>query len=380
MGRFLFFIAVAWAFSATALAQPGLRQVCPSTPIESAAANYHPDGLILTSFDRTALWVYDIANARRYPLPETVPCSSNCRLSPDARWITYFNNTINTFNKMHLDGTNRTLVSEYASDVDWWAGGTYLIWTPGHRAYLQADGSTERAYLDVEGIISVQPGGHWGLLVEQNEDGFERAMIDLSMRNLVGISDQRVDLGEDYRYFNAQSWSPDGHWLAFVKPMLDDNDVVTANEIYAIAPTDPEPTQWTNLTSVYGAARINGLAVGELSWSPDSAHIAFWVTELTGADPEANTGSAVIHILDVNSGDLAVYCGFATNEHTPNPPRLVWSPDSTHIAFAGNVPGDERGYLLLALDTATGVFTELSEGVYPALGTADVVAWGLPPG
>ena len=98
-----------------------------------------------------------------------------------------------------------------------------------------------------------------------------------------------------------------------------------------------------------------------------------------GADPEANTGNAVIHILDVATGATTVYCGYATTEHTPNPPRLVWSPDSTHIAFGGNVTGDERGYLLLALDTETGVITELSEGIYPALGTPDVVAWGLPP-
>ena len=380
MTRSLFYIVFILLFSASAHGQEALRQVCPTAAIEPVAANYNPDGIILTSFDRTAMWVYDIDSGRRYPLPETAPCSGNCRLSPDGRWITYFNNTINTFNKMHLDGTGRALVSEYASDVDWWADGTYLIWTPGHRAYLQAEGSTEREYLDVTGVISVQPGGHWGLLVEQNGVGFDRALIDLSLRNLVGVSDGRVELGEDFRYFNAQAWSPDGHWLAYVKPTVDDNETVIANEIYAIAPGDHAPTQWTDLTSVYGAARINGLAVGELSWSPDSSHLAFWVAELTGADPEATVGNAVIHILDVNNGDLAVYCGYATTEHTPNPPRLVWSPDSTHIAFAGNVPGDERGYLLLALDTSSGVFTELSEGVYPALGTADVVAWGLPPG
>ena len=30
----------------------------------------------------------------------------------------------------------------------------------------------------------------------------------------------------------------------------------------------------------------------------------------------------------------------------------VWSPDGTHLAFGGNIPGDDLGYLLLALDTA----------------------------
>jgi hypothetical protein len=84
--------------------------------------------------------------------------------------------------------------------------------------------------------------------------------------------------------------------------------------------------------------------------------------------------------VDTLTQDVRVYCGFSTDEHTPDPPRLHWSPGGTHIAFAGNVPADDKGYLLLTLDIETGVFTELSDGVFPALGKADVVTWGLPPG
>jgi hypothetical protein len=43
------------------------------------------------------------------------------------------------------------------------------------------------------------------------------------------------------------------------------------------------------------------------------------------------------------------------------------------------VPGDDRGYLLLALNVETGIFTELSEGIYPTLGGPNPVAWGLAP-
>jgi hypothetical protein len=103
------------------------------------------------------------------------------------------------------------------------------------------------------------------------------------------------------------------------------------------------------------------------------------VTELLGSNPEANTGSAFIHVLDVNTGVVQSYCGFSTTEITPNPPRLIWSPDSTHIAFGGNVPGDDKGYLLLALDITSGIFTQLSDGIYPTLGGADPIAWGLGP-
>ncbi|MDQ7036624.1 MAG: hypothetical protein Q9P01_17875 [Anaerolineae bacterium] len=68
-----------------------------------------------------------------------------------------------------------------------------------------------------------------------------------------------------------------------------------------------------------------------------------------------------------------------STDHTPNTPRLVWSPDGTHIAFAGNVRGDNKGTLLLALNIETGIFTELSDGIFPAMGQADVYAWGFAP-
>jgi hypothetical protein len=87
----------------------------------------------------------------------------------------------------------------------------------------------------------------------------------------------------------------------------------------------------------------------------------------------------VLHILDVSTGEVRRYCGYSTLDHLPNPPRLVWSPDSTHVAFGGNLPDDTRGVILLALNVTDGVFVELSNGLYPALGSADVIAWGLRP-
>jgi hypothetical protein len=49
------------------------------------------------------------------------------------------------------------------------------------------------------------------------------------------------------------------------------------------------------------------------------------------------------------------------------------------VAFAGDVPNDNKGALLLALNIESGVFTELSNGVYPALGQPNVIAWGRAP-
>jgi Tol biopolymer transport system component len=197
---------------------------------------------------------------------------------------------------------------------------------------------------------------------------------------LSGIAEVRVELGQNEVYLNAAAWSPDGASLAYVAPGRFDSSInAEGGEIFLIQPGDSAPQQMTDLNSLYGATRINGRSSSELSWSPDSTRIAFWAIELLGADIAMNTGNAVIHILDIDTGELVSYCGFSTTEHTPNPPRLIWSPDASHLAFAGNIPADDKGYLVLALDTATGIFTELSNGIYPALGQADVVAWGLQP-
>lgn len=374
-------IALLLASGAAAQTSASLVEVCPGTPIQPRPASFTPGGIILTAFDRSSMWVYNIDTNRRYPLPETQPCGSNCRLSPDARWITYVDIVTNSYGKMRLDGTQRTPLVDYAADVEWWSADTLLIWTPGKAAYLRAETGGERQYLNVQGVVSVQPGGQWALLVEQDGDDFRRALVNLETRDLQGVAGGYIDLGLDRAYFDAASWSPDGRWLAYVAQAGYDASVnAPGSEIWGVEPrSDATPIQWTNLSSIYGAVRINGRASGELSWSPDSRQIAFWVTELLGPNLEANTGSARIHVLDVETGIVRAYCGFTTTEHTPNPPRLKWSPDGTHLALGGNVPGDERGYLLLALNLETGVFIELSEGIYPTLGGADPIAWGLRP-
>ncbi len=361
-----------------AQADAAVTKLCPATGVQPRGTDFQPGGIILTSFDKSSIWVYNIDNGRRYPLPDTAPCGHNCHLSPDATWLTYFNDPTNTFNKMRLDGTQRSLVALNAAEVSWWNANTWLVWTPAKQAYLQQQDSDQKTYLNVQNAISVQPGGHYGVIVEPKDDGFQRALVDLDLRGLEGISDGRVILGDDVAYFNAQSWSPDGHWLAYVAP-VDASKGRLGGEIFGIHPGDTTATQWTHLINLYGAERINGLSVGELSWSPDGTRIAFWVTEITGPDVTANLGNAVIHILDINSGALTVYCGFATNLQTPNPPSLAWSPDGTHLAFGGALPHDESGYYLLALDVASGQITSLSQGVYPVLGSPDVIAWGNHP-
>ncbi|MFN8527840.1 MAG: hypothetical protein U0670_04435 [Anaerolineae bacterium] len=355
----------------------GVQSMCPAPSLTPRGASFQPGGIILTAFDRDSLWVYDIDNDRRYPLPDTAPCIRGCRLSPNFRQLTYYNAPTQAFNLMNLNGTGRTFLTDAASDLEWWGANHFLLWTPGHNAYTFTPGSTDRQDYDVREIGSVQPNGSWGLRLTANTrgDGFTRSLVNFN------DNERTVNLGADIAYYNARAWSPDGHTLAYVAPMPIDPGAM-GSEIRLVRPdeTPNEPTTLTGLYSAYGPVRINGLSLGELSWSPDGLKIAFWVVPLTDADPTVNTGPGTIHVVDVATGQMRSYCGFTTPNVTPNPPRLIWSPDSTNVAFAGDVPGDVYGVLLLALNTETGVFTQLSDGIYPALGQPNVYMWGLPPG
>ena len=377
-------LSVWWADNVQAQSAP--TPVCPSQGIQPRPANFQPGGIVLTTFDRDSIWVYEIEQDTRYPLPETVPCTRNCRPSPNGLWLTRMDSENGfTFTKMRFDGTQRTPLVDGATDVRWWDENTLLVWTPDHRAYLvpEVDANTApRDYLDVSNVVAVQPGGRHALTVRQDETGvFVRILENLELRGLNGVAGVRsVLLGEDISYYNGAAWSPSGTWLAYVATGTFDDSIGTyGSELFGIRPGDAAPTQWTDLHSAYGATRINGHTLGDLSWSPDGTTVAFWVTELIGSNPLADTGNATIHTYNIQSGELRAYCAYSTIEHTPNPPRLAWSPDSTHIAFGGNIPGDDQGYLLLALNTAEGTYTQLSAGIYPALGMPDVIGWGQRP-
>ncbi len=359
-----------------------VNRVCPTDDITTRTEDFTGTGIILTQFDSADLWVYEVGRDRRYPLPDTNACMNHCRLSPDFRWVSYFNDQTNAYNRMSLLGTQRSLITEYASDVEWWSDDTYLIWTPARSAYLRPIDGVAREYLSGPGVVAIQPGGRYALLLEQNGDAFQRSLINLE------VPRERLVLGEDRTYFNAHQWSPDGDWLAYVEPVAVPEGIATeasappdaSAEIYAVQPGSDEPEAWTHLTDEYGAIRINGIAVGDLAWSPDGRQIAFWVTPLTGADPLTDTGEAMLHVLNVRTQAVTAYCGYTTEQSTPNPPHLVWSPDGRYIAFGGELKqGEQSVYALLALETESGVYTDLSEGIFPMFGAPNVVVWGLPP-
>ena len=345
--------------------------ICPAAePMVTGLAPDTPDGIIVTAFDGSGIWTYDVARNSRYPLPDTTPCAGACRLSPDGSELLYLYPATNAFNRMRLDGGERSMVVEYAGQVEWWADGQFLVYTPGRNAYV-IGGPDGRVDLVGDGIVSVQPNGHWALVIANNAGQPVRALRDLAAEP--GSPVGQLPLAPDRLYANAAAWSPSGDRLAFVAPVG-----ATSSEIFGVRPGAGVPQRWTDLTSEVGSVRINGQATGELAWSPDGEKVAFWVIPLEGGSPEAPLQPAIIHILDVTTGQVQRMCGYQTMAHTPNPPRLVWAPDSTHVAFADDVPGQARGTLVV-LNTATGEYRALTSGIAPVNGPPNLIAWGGQP-
>jgi hypothetical protein len=350
-------------------------EVCPAVPRVPREASFDPGGLILTAFDRSGLWVVDIDARVRYPLDDTRLCGTNCRLSPDATTVSYLDGDEEIYRRMTLDGIYReTLYADTANDVVYWSPDTLLIYTAGKRAYLRnAAGSLVE--IDVSSVISIQPGGLWALALDYRDGVFVRQLVNIALKD--APDSPRIDVGPEARYFNAAAWSPDGRWVAAVVPVTAGG--ATGGELVVASPDTRESNQVTDLLSTVGPLRIGGVGTGGVSWSPDSRYVAFWGAPLTGDDVEADVEPASLYVYDHQTGGTRRYCGVTIEDTTPEPPRLIWSPDGTHVAFAGNPPDDARGSLLLAVDVETGVFTELTEGMSNLLGRPNILAWGLRP-
>lgn len=340
----------------------GHNLVCPVTGIQ--ARSDVPGGIILTSFDRHNLWVLDLDRNRRYPLPETRPCGTNCQVSPDHQWITYYNAADQMFMKMRMDGTERTVIAADVTDVGWWRQDTFVLWTAGQRVSLLR--GTEREMLNIYGAISLQPDGKWTLMIDYQDGEFVRVLRHLD-------TGETLILAPETPFLNANAWSQNGQWFAYVAAGEQ------GAEVFGVAPDGQKlATQWTAFSAFGGQVRIGGQTpIAGLRWSPDHRKVAFWVMPLLGEDPLVDVGPAMIHVYDVETQIVTGYCGFTTTDHSPNPARLIWSPDSTHLAFGDNPENDTRGTLLLVLNIETGVYMEVSQHIYPALGRADVIAWGV---
>lgn len=53
-----------------------ITDICPAVGIQTRAPGFQPGGIILTSFDKANLWVYNVDRDSRYPCRIPVPVTA----------------------------------------------------------------------------------------------------------------------------------------------------------------------------------------------------------------------------------------------------------------------------------------------------------------
>lgn len=132
-------------------------------------------------------------------------------------------------------------------------------------------------------------------------------------------------------FFNF-SLSPDGHHLAYSKPILFGSEV----RIVDLLTNQPRFT-----------IPVNGSQLNRLAWSPDGSKVAYG-DELGRA----------LYVLDIHSGEQRLLA------ESVGDTRISWSPDGKHIAYTSsqNFPP----YTIALVDVGSQIIWQLGEGIAPA--------------
>jgi Tol biopolymer transport system component len=143
--------------------------------------------------------------------------------------------------------------------------------------------------------------------------------------NADGTGLRQVGRGDLLRY--NPDWSPDGTRIAYT------SDYKGKRHVWQMTPTGASKTVTT-------ANLVFDGPVDQVSWSPDSASIAF----TAGGDPNA-TDSTLERLYRVSrsGSNLRVLAGISGPGYTGLTKELAWSPDGTHVLY-GEVITDRRVY------------------------------------
>lgn len=240
-------------------------------------------------------------------------------VSPDGRTIAFMSNRSGTWSIyiMPLDGS--TGPHRVSDDP---RGEWYGDWSPdGSRlTYYRSDQDRSflRSYIVATGEehpMGPQDGNRGG--PRWTPDG-ETLLYTCRGLGVCAMTPEGDDRGVAYGLDGGQhdpALSPDGEWIAFVDPLVDD-------------------AQDAFIVRVDGSARIRvtedpGRTYG-VDWSPDGRYLAY-NTEVDG--------NADIYLYDLETGSSRRLTTDAAEEHLPR-----WAPDGSYLVFTSDRTGAERIY------------------------------------
>jgi len=125
---------------------------------------------------------------------------------------------------------------------------------------------------------------------------------------------QKIDGVEISLFSPSITWSPDGHWIAFVAEDIRANKWIYAYYDIYIAKSDGSQIKRLTFSPSHAKSSI--------SWSPDGKYI------LTNMDGE--TGISDIYLINAKNGEISRRLTVSTNNGMN---KSKWSPDGKRIAF-----------------------------------------------
>ncbi len=288
---------------------------------------------------RIDIFVIDADGTNRVQLTGTRIPKENLAWSPNGDLILFSTWNPDEIFVMSADGTNLCSLSDGGRDPAWSPSGDSIIYSRSgytdrrdmgfDRYVINIDGTNRRKLLDSGADAVWSPDGS---RIAYTGPGYEIFVAHADGSNIRQLTEMVQYFPDNYRPL----WSPDGSRIAYISSSDE-----SSPEIYVMKADGSDQTQITHKDWV-----------AQMAWSPDSAHIAYSVSQSFGP-----LGPGIFMINADGTGKVQLTHGAEWGAWCP-----AWSPDGTSIAFYAD--GDV--HVVTADGSDQGQLTEDGENGCPA--------------
>src|SRR5258706_2209125 len=299
-------------------------------------------------------------------------------VSPNQKWIAYYESEFNQPDaNLIVAGVNNQIYKTLPWESEWgafrWLDNENLIirmisqgepssvidYNPDFLVFNPFTGARQIVKVDYPNIYNPSPWPDW--------DGWGVSAYNLTLTQVVylegGVSGPFYyvlwDIQHKSQVTNFQisddlnaipRWSLDGKKFAFAPSLVSKIKEYPSYELFGVTEAG-DIKQLTHLTDYYPWVYIE-----DLSWSPDSRYIAFWLTHWQQNENPSydSTGDRYLAVLDTTTDLVTSYCINGEKNATigiRKYPAPLWSPDSKQIVVQSqNTPDSFLNFQTILID------------------------------